>query len=42
MARRNPADVACLQELKAPQDKFPGMAFAEAGVWVGVAWAEGL
>jgi exodeoxyribonuclease-3 len=31
-------DVACLQELKAPQDKFPGIAFAEAGygsVWHG-------
>ena len=31
-------DIACLQELKAPQDKFPEAAIAEAGyeaVWVG-------
>jgi exodeoxyribonuclease-3 len=29
-------DIACLQELKAPQDKFPGKAIREAGY--GVIW----
>src|SRR5580704_6398657 len=31
-------DIVCLQELKAPQDKFPAVALKEAGyqsVWVG-------
>jgi hypothetical protein len=34
-------DVACLQELKASQEKFPEAAFREAGYGV-MAWAEKL
>ncbi|MFC3366423.1 endonuclease/exonuclease/phosphatase family protein [Pedobacter fastidiosus] len=38
LARRNTTDVVCLQELKAPQEKFPEEAIKEAGynaIWHG-------
>ncbi len=36
--KSNPADVVCLQELKAPQEKFPEAELLEAGyhsIWLG-------
>ncbi len=35
-------DVVCLQELKAPQEKFPEAAIREAGLWCGLARPEEL
>jgi exodeoxyribonuclease-3 len=35
-------DVVCLQELKAPQDKFPEEAIRETGLRCNLAWTEKL